>query len=58
MLYRLWQKNVGEIPEQEVMTELLTALRKVKGFEERAKELSESYGELVSVQGSTIFNCL
>ena len=48
MLYRLWQKNVGEIPKQEVMTQLLTALRKVKGFEERAKELSESYGELVS----------
>ena len=45
LLSRLWQKGVGDIPESEVVTQLLAAFRTVKGFEERARELAESRGE-------------
>lgn len=46
LMFRLWQKSLGDLSEKEVMTQLLIVLRKVKGFEERARELAESYGEI------------
>jgi hypothetical protein len=33
------------VAEKEAMTQLLAALRKVKGYDERAQELAQSHGE-------------
>ena len=41
--------------EKEVMAQLLTALKKVKGFEDRAKELADSYGVCVCVCVCDVF---
>ena len=45
MLYRLWQKGIGDVSEREAMTQLLVALKTVKGFDERARELAQSSGK-------------
>ena len=42
---RLWQEGLGDVAEKEMMTQLLAALRKVMGFDERAQKLARSYGE-------------
>ena len=42
---RLWQQGLGDVAEKEAMTQLLSVLRKVVGFDERARQLAESHGE-------------
>ena len=50
--YRLWHKGLNsDLPEKEMMTQLLAAFKIVKGFEDRAKQLAEDYGKPCSYQG-------
>lgn len=45
-LYRLWQKGLSsDLPETEMMTQLLAAFKTIKGFEDRAKQLAEDCGD-------------
>jgi hypothetical protein len=46
---KLWQKGLSDLPERDVMTKLLMTFKTVKGFEERAKQLADSY-EITLVQ--------
>ncbi|CAI8013710.1 hypothetical protein GBAR_LOCUS8656 [Geodia barretti] len=47
---RLWQNGLGsDVPEMEVMTQLLAAFKTVKGFDERAGELAKSRGISLTV---------
>lgn len=39
-----WRATVAELDESLAITQLLTALRKVAGFEELANELAQSHG--------------
>ena len=40
--YRLWQEGLStDLSEREMMTQLLAAFRKVKGYEERAKQMAK-----------------
>ncbi|CAI8010036.1 hypothetical protein GBAR_LOCUS6666 [Geodia barretti] len=41
---RLWREGLGDVAEKEAMTQLLAALRKVMGYDERAQELAQSHG--------------
>ena len=51
--FRLWQKGLSDLPQRDVMTKLLMTFKTVKGFEERAKQLADSYGEYLDDHGST-----
>ena len=45
IMSRLWREGLGDVAEKEAMTQLLAALRKVMGYDERAQELAQSHGK-------------
>ena len=54
--FRLWHKGLSDLPERDVMTQLLKTFKTVKGFEERARQLADSYGTYFSRYGSREWN--
>ena len=50
-----WRATVAELDESLAITQLLTALRKVVGFEELANELAQSHGTFDKTQCSLYY---